>query len=423
MKFPTIPEEIKDWDLKTLNKLINIIDIERDSFDFKGPDYKELCNHICAMANTPGGFIVLGIEEIPSPSNSEIIIGFRKNGFKHGKQDSVANSISNAIFNVEPVPKVEFKNIRDRNKFYTVLKIHSEDNKKPYFTKAGVCYVRNGPSTRQATRSVIMNLAIHKLVSREEIRQHTDYLKEIYRRLIGISIHYTSRCTIYLEIPDDYIQYRNRIIYLQMHEADATTYQDIRKVKHFDWAIAHMKHDEYSHIYEDWIKINSLIDQYNKFATSLINLIEKKVRTTMKSVYPSFTELKENEQWQNSNKYSVRNIAGYFFQLLSSLEDDSKPDFTELNVALTENQGLYAITKTGPLIMSQNREAIESKKLIRMLSSLYEQSTTRQRFKDLNRMNKEIYELSRRQFSKKLEALVDDLDGGDTIKGYCKLGY
>jgi hypothetical protein len=38
-------------------------------------------------------------------------------------------------------------------------------------------------------------------------------------------------------------------------------------------------------------------------------------------------------------------------------------------------------------------------------------------------MNKEIYDLSRRKFSKKLEALVDDLDGGDRIKGYCKLGY
>jgi hypothetical protein len=28
MKFPTIPEEIKDWSLEILNMLINVIDIE-----------------------------------------------------------------------------------------------------------------------------------------------------------------------------------------------------------------------------------------------------------------------------------------------------------------------------------------------------------------------------------------------------------
>jgi hypothetical protein len=52
-----------------------------DTFDFKGSDYNELCNHIYAMANASGASIVLGIEKIPSASNPQIIIQFKKNGF------------------------------------------------------------------------------------------------------------------------------------------------------------------------------------------------------------------------------------------------------------------------------------------------------------------------------------------------------
>ena len=52
-----IPERLQDWDLQTLNKLVTLKDIERESFDFKGPKLQDLSAHICAMANTAGGIL------------------------------------------------------------------------------------------------------------------------------------------------------------------------------------------------------------------------------------------------------------------------------------------------------------------------------------------------------------------------------
>ena len=75
-----IPERLQDWDLQTLNKLVTLKDIERESFDFKGPKLQDLSAHICAMANTAGGYLVLGIDENKNPETG-YLIGFKKVGF------------------------------------------------------------------------------------------------------------------------------------------------------------------------------------------------------------------------------------------------------------------------------------------------------------------------------------------------------
>jgi len=40
-----IPEWLEDWDLQTLNKLVTMKDIERESFDFKGPEFQDFSAH------------------------------------------------------------------------------------------------------------------------------------------------------------------------------------------------------------------------------------------------------------------------------------------------------------------------------------------------------------------------------------------
>ena len=39
---PSIPAELESWDMSTLNSLIGLRDIERETFDFKGSDFKKL---------------------------------------------------------------------------------------------------------------------------------------------------------------------------------------------------------------------------------------------------------------------------------------------------------------------------------------------------------------------------------------------
>ena len=76
MELSAIPEKLEDWKLEVLNELIKYPDIESETLDFK-KEPSELQNHICAMANTNGGFLILGINEIRS-SDSRKIIGFEK---------------------------------------------------------------------------------------------------------------------------------------------------------------------------------------------------------------------------------------------------------------------------------------------------------------------------------------------------------
>jgi predicted HTH transcriptional regulator len=120
------PDKVEEWKLENINELIKLKDIEDIRFDFKSKDLNEgkgLASHICAMANTVGGFLVLGIEE--NKNNNGNIIEFQKNGFMAGKEDEVKRSISNYISQVEPLPKINTLKIDENsNTFYFVIKIY-----------------------------------------------------------------------------------------------------------------------------------------------------------------------------------------------------------------------------------------------------------------------------------------------------------
>jgi hypothetical protein len=80
-----IPGRLEDWDLQTLNKLVTLKDIERESFDFKGPKFQDLSAHLC-NGKYSRGYLVLGIDENKYPKTG-YLIGFKKVGFKKGKEN------------------------------------------------------------------------------------------------------------------------------------------------------------------------------------------------------------------------------------------------------------------------------------------------------------------------------------------------
>ena len=130
-----MPERLEDWDIEILDKLVQLRDIEGETFDFKGTKLSGLEEHICAMANTSGGQIVLGVDEITDSSGN--LLGFKKMGFSQGKEDDIGLDIGNAMFKIDPVPKLGIRHIADEaeKKFYTVLKVEIYDIDRPYFFK------------------------------------------------------------------------------------------------------------------------------------------------------------------------------------------------------------------------------------------------------------------------------------------------
>ena len=81
MSAVTPPE---DYDISVINSLIGQRYIERETFDFKGKKAasgSDLAKDFCAMANTSGGIIILGIDE---DKNNNVLKGYTKNGFKSG---------------------------------------------------------------------------------------------------------------------------------------------------------------------------------------------------------------------------------------------------------------------------------------------------------------------------------------------------
>ena len=157
MSVDMIPENLNNWDLKTINQIIQYRDIESETLEFK-EEINDLPRHICALANSSGGFLVFGIAS-KKDSLTKKILGYKKIGFDKGKEDEIGLEIGNNVFLISPIPSYKIKHISDDSVFYSILKIKNEIFKKPFFVKnKGQCHVRIDNSSRPAPRSTIMNL-------------------------------------------------------------------------------------------------------------------------------------------------------------------------------------------------------------------------------------------------------------------------
>ena len=152
-----IPKNMSDWNLDTINKLIHLRDAESENLEFK-EIVTDIAKEICAFANTTGGFLVFGIAPDKN-STRKTISGYKKIGFKKGKEDEIGLEISNQCFLISPVPSYEIKHIQDDSVFYVIIKIPNEISKKPFIIKnKGQCFIRVDSSSCPAPRSTIMNL-------------------------------------------------------------------------------------------------------------------------------------------------------------------------------------------------------------------------------------------------------------------------
>ena len=60
--------------------------------------------------------------------------------------------------------------------------------------------------------------------------------------------------------------------------------------------------------------------------------------------------------------------------------------------------------------------------IIDILNSIKTDKTLKNRLNKIQKQWKKIYNLQR-EFNKKIQILTEDIDGGDSLKGFCKIGY
>jgi len=112
---------LESWTIDILDELIQHPEIENETFDFKERQMGQLAQDICAMANTNGGVLTLGIAQMGSGRNMQ---GFKKDGWNKGEEDAVNKTISDHVYKVQPIPKVRTLPLRDKNnKFFMLVRV------------------------------------------------------------------------------------------------------------------------------------------------------------------------------------------------------------------------------------------------------------------------------------------------------------
>jgi hypothetical protein len=151
--------------------------------------------------------------------------------------------------------------------------------------------------------------------------------------------------------------------------------------------------------------------------------LRKQLKQMMKPSYKNFVDVNEDEKWP-PNGYSVKNISRLFYlDSRQAMTHDTTPTFEKLRDYITQrSDNLYTIQGMGTLIQSQKRDDLNPDKLIMILDKLHKKSKIVEHLGKQHKTTDKIYDMCR-QPSKQLELLIDDLKVGETIKGFCKLGF
>ena len=106
---------------------------------------------------------------------------------------------------------------------------------------------------------------------------------------------------------------------------------------------------------------------------------------------------------------------------MANYDSDNKPDFYDLNIEKLNDYD-YVIISQYPIIWSGREEDLNIDEIRSILQTPFEKLEIKNRRKELDKILDEAFSLCK-EFSKQLKNLIDDFNGGDVIKGRCKLGF
>lgn len=169
---------------------------EEDYLDFKRewPDDSKLAKHILAFANSGGGAIVVGVEEIENQLSS---IGVNKIADKSVIDKAIRSYIGPEIdYDIIDFPFSESEYPDLKGKVFQVLLVEYDENRLPWVSqksgkdiRAKTIYVRSGTSSQEASHEDVqrlINIRIDTQFSTKsefELGEHLSQLKILYGQI------------------------------------------------------------------------------------------------------------------------------------------------------------------------------------------------------------------------------------------------
>lgn len=434
MLFYDIPEFIDKWTLDTLNKIVSIGSIEDNLFEIKGKDKidGDVSKAICSFSNSNGGYLIIGIDEDIGTKNPKM--RFKLNGFNNEieSEDDTLKKIASHIYKIEPPPEIIRSCIYDKNMYFIVLQIIVEEHKKPFFAN-NICYLRIDGTSRPATRSMVLALVNSHIISSDNREEHKKYITNILKKIKNLEIKKENHDKYYLEVPYDVQEYedsRIRPFFGEEYENKTAFMQPLERLKHRDWAVSHLLYFEYEKIYEAYNSIlssvrdfNSIIENKkkeckNEFLNQSSNLnlddidymlIEVRVEKPQ-ILIKNETNLSRDELFEHIFEilltYGSYTTIEYLKLYVKSKEKDSK------EVLLQDSNKDKSMHVNGQLVTLTSIMAIINEFINTAVSILSDTLALKRTFGE-----------GRVYLEKELDKLIDDLEAGDILKGYCKIGY
>lgn len=167
-------------------------------------------------------------------------------------------------------------------------------------------------------------------------------------------------------MPDDYDDYRTNVFSFGSDEnRQEFPYNDVDldSVRHMDWAISHLAHEEYEVINNQLTTIKQLVAKYNKHTGRIRKLLVKYLMSLMENQFSDFVTT--DTGGKSDRSYDLENLLKYFFREVKyAIVYDSKILFSDLKVSKLYDES-YGVAGEGVGTIMRSRKEIELEKLDR----------------------------------------------------------
>jgi hypothetical protein len=280
-------------------------------------------------------------------------------------------------------------------------------------------------------------------ITREERKEHSLYLNEIFKELSAIKYTTEPDKTFSLKVPDSYQEYLASMSTAFISHGSERPYPviwiDIKYLDHLEWVLSHLKHHEYAHIYQSWLELNQLISEYNQIAKLVVHKLIDKAAMHMKQNYHGFAEktLQSVEQTQLTEFYDLRTIYQFLFgNYKEYILDKKRADFNNLKTISDKDLNNYQIVfyeghnlgygTTGLdkklFIQSSSQEKLDIDNFRKIFDAICDEPDLIKLFSNLQGKIIKIDNV-KCQFRKQLETLIKNIKAGYIMKGSCLLRY